>query len=281
VSQATNIKINIGDLKAKAKRKPRAKKIDKEKDGMSSFNTGSIPVAVPIFSQQMRPFNYTPPVFSKAEEPVKAVPSAPSIPVPVEPPPVASDMRPTPRRLSELTSYKVPVDRTPFVGAISAGFIPSEAPALSRPAFETMTGVELQRELKRYESAGSETSRASEKASKIENILSLRMQDIPNAPSAPSGGSVQQAIAKANEPEPVIVGGAIESQPSGGGGRTYKTTPEQREKARARYAKKRDEELARKIQMSELQQKAESVMTSRRVKFIKGSSSESGYKSNQ
>lgn len=269
----------------KPKRKQRVKKQDREKDGQSSFNTGgaNLSVSVPIYSNQMRPFNYAPPVFSKAEEPVKAVPSAPSIPVPVEPTPVASDGRPTPSRLSELTSYRVPVDRTPFVGAVDAGFIPSEAPTLTRPIFETMTGVELQRELKRYESAGSETSRAGEKASKIENILSLRMQDNPNAPSSSSGGSVQQAIARANEPEPLMVGGAVESrlaesQPAesqGGGGRTYKTTAEQRLKARERYAKRRDEELARRAQMGEILQGKAAMIRARRDK------GESGYSSNQ
>lgn len=263
----------------KPKRKQRVKKQDREKDGQSSFNTGgtNLSVSVPIYSQQMRPFNYAPPVFSRVGEPVKAVPSAPSIHVPVEPPPVSSDGRPTPSRLSELTSYRVPVDRTPFSGAINAGFIPSEAPSLTRPIFETMTETELLKELKRYESAGSETSRAGEKASKIEDILSLRMQDIPNAPSSASGGSVQQAIARANEPEPVMVGGAVESRPaeSQGGGRTYKTTAEQRAKARERYAKRRDEELARKAQMGEILQGKAAMIRARRGNV------ESGYSSNQ
>ena len=265
----------------KPKRKQRVKKQDREKDGQSSFNTGgaNLSVSVPIYSNQMRPFNYAPPVFSRAVEPVKAVPSAPSIPVPVEPPPVSSDGRPTPSRLSELTSYRVPVDRTPFVGAVDAGFIPSEAPTLTRPIFETMTNTELIKEMKRYESAGSETSRAGEKASNIENILSLRMQDNPSAPSAASGGSVQQAIARANEPEPLMVGGAAESRPiesQGGGGRTYKTTAEQRLKARERYAKRRDEELARKAQMGEILQGKAAMMRARRGNVESG-----GYSSNQ
>lgn len=260
------VKINIGDLtKTKPKRKPRAKKQDREKDGQSSFNYGGggISISVPSYSQQMRPFSYSPPVFSRASEPVKAVPS---VPVPAEELPVASDGRPPPRKISELTSYRVPRDMTPFSGAISAGFISSEAPALTRGIYEPMTEEdiiqrdmrrfekmneeELQREMRRYESAGSETSRATQKMMELGDvIISKTMQDIGNAPSAASGGSIQEAIEKglASSPTPV----QSPQTSIGGGGRVYKTTPEQRAKARERYAKRRDQTLAMESQLGE------------------------------
>jgi len=221
----------------------------------------------------MRPFNYSPPVFSRASEPVRAVPSAPSVPVPAEELPVASDGRPPPRRISELTSYSVPRDMTPFSGAISAGFISSEAPALTRGIYEPMTEEdisqrdmrrfekmnedELRREMRRYESAGSDTSRATQKMLELGNvIISKTMQDIPNAPAGASGGSIQEAIEEAIEkglassPTPAPV---QPPQPSieGGGGRVYKTTPAQRAKARERYAKRRDQTLAMESQLGE------------------------------
>ena len=297
MSQATNIKINIGDQFGKKKRKPRARKPqEKEKEGMSSFSTGgpNISIAVPTYTNPLRPFGYTPPVF--AREPVaKAVAStstpSETIPVPVAPPAVSSIGGATPREISGLTSYRTPIDKTPFSGAVGAGFIPSEAPILVESESEGMKmrlkmadealkeiyilnkeirearkvlpfedrygrrtpDKELLQEMRRYESAGSETSRASAKVVYFGDMLAERSGFIPSKASQKSGGSVQDAIASSRafavaEPE-----SEPQSQPTtGGGGRVYKTTAEQRAKARARYAKNRDKNKAMQAQFDEI-----------------------------
>jgi hypothetical protein len=194
-----------------------------------------------------------------------------------------------PRKISELTSYKTPIDKTPFSGAVGAGFIASEAPVLVESESEGMKmrlkmadealkeidilnkeirearkvlpfedrygrrtpDKELLQEMRRYESAGSETSRASAKVVYFGDMLAERSGFIPSKASQKSGGSVQDAIASSRayaiaEPES---GPKPELKKNG---EEYKTTAEQREKARARYARNRDKNKAMQAQFDEI-----------------------------
>ena len=111
-------------------------------------------------------------------------------------------------------SVNVPVDNTPFSGQVPASFIPSEAPTIPQDdQFETIRGL-----VNAYEELNNEYSMMRTDYNKLQNSQS-------------SGGSIQDAISAASEPEPIAAEPVSEVRPVmaegaiGGGSRKPSLTP--------------------------------------------------------
>jgi hypothetical protein len=163
VKQTVNIK--IGDLAPKTKRRytRRPKGSQQSGERQPEFN--------PVFAPQVYPFSYNPPVYkataSTEPSPPPRAPTAGALPV-MESAPV-----PFAARTPTLTSTDEPVrivasvpDPTPYVGAISAAFIPSEAPDI---------------------------------ASGMSSIMSMPMTEIERSSAPSSAGSIGTAVERAFE----------------------------------------------------------------------------------
>ena len=127
------VNIRIGELTSKPKRKyTRRPKRSSQAEAENMY--GGLSISTPSFSQQAYPMSYVPPVYTP---PVRAEPSAPAptggASVSIEPPAIVRGRAiPTLTSTDEPLRIRVRDDPTPYAGAVSASFIPSEAPELVR-----------------------------------------------------------------------------------------------------------------------------------------------------